>query len=88
MNIKIKALILFVIHNVPYLLTITNFVRRNLRALVLSFKTYSNAQSLLSEINSDIGFQIPLLVEQNRKLFREIELLKKEINKLKCHLNS
>ena len=83
MKIKIKALFLFVIHNVPYLLAITNFIRRIIRALALSFKTYSNAHSLLYELNSDVGFQIPLLVEQNRKLFREIEILKKEVEKIK-----
>jgi len=38
---------------------------------------------LLSELDSEAGLQIPLLVEQNRRLFREVERLKSDIEMLK-----
>jgi hypothetical protein len=42
-----------------------------------------NINSLLAELHSDTALQLPLLVEQNRKMFREIESLKIEIEHLR-----
>jgi hypothetical protein len=46
-------------------------------------KESRNISSLLAELHSDTALQLPLLVEQNRKMFREIEALKIEIERLK-----
>jgi len=83
MLVKLKAAILYVIHKVPYLLNITNALRRTGRSCILQFKSYRNTHSLLSELDSEAGLQIPLLVEQNRRLFREVERLKSDIEMLK-----
>ncbi len=46
-------------------------------------REYKNVNNLLSELHSDTALQLPLLVEQNRKMFREIESLKLEVESLK-----
>jgi hypothetical protein len=42
-----------------------------------------NVDSLLLELHSDVALQLPVLVEQNRKMLRELELLKNEVESLK-----
>jgi len=39
--------------------------------------------SLLLELHSDTAMQLPVLVEQNRKMLRELEALKLEVELLK-----
>lgn len=47
------------------------------------FREFKNVKSLLEELHSDTALQLPLLVEQNRKMFRDVESLKLEIERLK-----
>ena len=42
-----------------------------------------NVYSLLLELHSDTALQLPVLVEQNRKMLRELESLKLEVERLK-----
>lgn len=46
-------------------------------------REFKNINSLLLELHSDTALQLPILVEQNRKMLRELELLKFEVKRMK-----
>jgi hypothetical protein len=50
-------------------------------------REFKNVNSLLLELHSDTALQLPILVEQNRKMFRELELLKLEVKRMKEEMN-
>jgi hypothetical protein len=74
-----KLIIGKVVHRVPFFTGIFNFLTKKNQTI----REISNLNSLLSELHSDAGLQIPQLVEQNRKMFRDIELMKIEIERIK-----
>lgn len=45
-------------------------------------REFKNVNSLLTELHSDTALQLPLLVEQNRRMFREVESLRIEVARL------
>lgn len=68
----------------PLILKALRFVNKNATRL----REVRNVNSLLSELHSDTALQLPLLVEQNRKMFRELEVLKLEVERLKQHIQA
>ncbi len=66
----------------PIIVGLRDIARTNMQKI----REYKNIGSLLSELHSDTALQLPLLVEQNRKMLREVESLKMEINLLKTEI--
>lgn len=63
----------------PLILGVLRFINRKANKI----REIRNVNSLLTELHSDTALQLPLLVEQNRKMFRELESLKLEVDRLR-----
>ena len=79
----LKTGIRAVFNNVPILLRLFEAARKWLLPVRSALRSYRNFHSVLAEVHSEIGLQVPVLVEQNRKMFREIEAIKRELDALK-----
>ena len=55
---------------------------------VQKIREFKNVYSLLVELHSDTAIQLPLLVEQNRKMFREIQSLKLQVQQLQQQVDA
>lgn len=78
-----KALARSVVYNIPLLHRTAHAVRNWISPVRQVFRNYKNMHSLLAELDSDVGLQVPILVEQNRKLFRELEQIKKDLEMIR-----
>jgi len=72
---RLRVIARTLVFRFPIILGTIRYVGKRLQFI----REYKNIHSLLSELNSDISLQIPILVRQNRKLYKEVDLLRKEI---------
>ena len=88
MTVFIKSKLIAILNIIPFAWTIVDILRRNVRAIQIVFRRYASINDLLYDLDTELGKQIPLLVEQNRRMFREVQELKTEIEQLKKIVSS
>jgi hypothetical protein len=76
---QFKVVVRSIVYRFPIVIGSLRFIGKKAQRL----REFKNVTSLLLELHSDTALQLPLLVEQNRRMFNEIESLKNEIRCLK-----